>query len=312
MKTTNTNNAQALTKAQQTKADIVAAAAIVADGTENVSVMGETIKFDTIAVGNTTGIADLTQYKNLKNKELSKSFDVIEKFKKTVRLSLIGIGGELARINYTKSYKDDFPKMTFAKFCTDIIGIPKATAYRYIGVYSMCADVTGKVNPDIAALSDAQLRALYASGASYNDVLELANNINANTSTDAVKQLVADLKQSQNETAETAETAETETETTETETETESTEKMVSFKGTIKGMTPLKVPEKVLESTKSLYKYLQEKAPHKLERGATLYDVHKGTVVDYIIVHNETMQDVLTFYYKHGDYNIKDNKENNK
>ena len=307
MKTTNTNNVQALTKAQQTKADIVAAAAIVADGAENVSIMGETVKFDTVAVGNTTGIADLTQYKNLKNKELSKSFDVIEKFKKTVRLSLIGIGGELARINYTKSYKDDFPKMTFAKFCTDIIGIPKATAYRYIGVYSMCADVTGKVNPDIAALSDAQLRALYASGASYNDVLELANNINANTSTDAVKQLVADLKQSQNETV-----AETETETesteTETETETESTEKMVSFKGTIKGMTPLKVPEKVLESAKSLYKYLQEKAPHKLDRGVTLYDVHKGTVVDYIIVHNETMQDVLTFFYKHGDYNIKENK----
>ena len=302
MKTTNTNtntntNTQTLTKAQQTKADIVAAAAIVAvENSENVKVMGETLKFESVEIGNTTGIADLTQYTNLKNKDLSKSFETIEKFKKTVRLSLIGIGGELARINHTKSYRDDFPKMTFAKFCTDIIGIPKATAYRYIGVYSMCADTMGRVNPDIAALSDAQLRALYASGASYNDVLELASGINANTSTDTVKQLVADLKQSQNETE------------TETETETENTEKMVSFKGTLKGMTPLKVPEKVMESAKTLYKYLQEKTPHKLDRGVTLYDVHKGIIVDYIIVHNETMQDVLTFYYKHGEYNIKENK----
>ena len=284
-------NTKVLTKAQQTKAEIAAAAAIVAvEGTDTVKVFGESLKFDSIAIGNTTGIADLTQYTNLKNKSLAQSFSVIEDFKTKVRLSAIGIGGELARINYTKSYKDDFPKMTFAKFCTDIIGIPKATAYRYIGVYSMCADVTGKINPELARLSDAQLRALYAAGASYADAVEIASQINANTTADSIKQLVADTK-SQIETA--------------TETETE-TEKTVSFKGTLKGQSPLKVPEKLLENRKSVYAYLQEKQPHKLEKGATLYDVILGTVVDYIIVHDEKMNSVLTFYYQHGTYNIKD------
>ena len=304
-------NTKVLTKAQQTKAEIAAAAAIVAvEGTDTVKVLGESLKFDSIAIGNTTGIADLTQYTNLKNKSLAQSFSVIEDFKTKVRLSAIGIGGELARINYTKSYKDDFPKMTFSKFCTDIIGIPKATAYRYIGVYSMCADVTGKINPDLARLSDAQLRALYAAGASYADAVEIASQINANTTADSIKQLVADTK-SQIET-ETAETAETETaETAETETETE-TEKTVSFKGTLKGQSPLKVPEKLLENRKSVYAYLQEKQPHKLEKGATLYDVILGTVVDYIIVHDEKMNSVLTFYYQHGTYNIKDSKDENK
>lgn len=305
-------NTKTLSKAQQVKADIAAAAAIVAvEGTDTVKVMGETLKFDNIAIGNTTGIADLTQYTNLKNKSLAQSFSVIEEFKTRVRLSAIGIGGELARINYTKSYKDDFPKMTFAKFCTDIIGIPKATAYRYIGVYSMCADVTGKINPELARLSDAQLRALYAAGASYADAVEIASQINANTTADSIKQLVADTK-SQIET-ETAETAETETAETEAETETETeTEKTVSFKGTLKGQSPLKVPEKLLENRKSVYAYLQEKQPHKLEKGATLYDVILGTVVDYIIVHDEKMNSVLTFYYQHGTYNIKDSKDENK
>ena len=297
-------NTKVLTKAQQTRAEIAAAAAIVAvEGTDNVKVLGESLKFDSIAIGNTTGIADLTQYTNLKNKSLAQSFSVIEDFKTKVRLSAIGIGGELARINYTKSYKDDFPKMTFAKFCTDIIGIPKATAYRYIGVYSMCADVTGKINPELARLSDAQLRALYAAGASYADAVEIASQINANTTADSIKQLVADTKsQIETETAETAETAETE-ETAET------AEKTVSFKGTLKGQSPLKVPEKLLENRKSVYAYLQEKQPHKLEKGATLYDVILGTVVDYIIVHDEKMNSVLTFYYQHGTYNIKDSKD---
>ena len=291
-------NTKVLTKAQQTKAEIAAAAAIVAvEGTDTVKVLGESLKFDSIAIGNTTGIADLTQYTNLKNKSLAQSFSVIEDFKTKVRLSAIGIGGELARINYTKSYKDDFPKMTFAKFCTDIIGIPKATAYRYIGVYSMCADVTGKINPELARLSDAQLRALYAAGASYADAVEIASQINANTTADSIKQLVADTKsQIETETAETAETEET----------AETAEKTVNFKGTLKGQSPLKVPEKLLENRKSVYAYLQEKQPHKLEKGATLYDVILGTVVDYIIVHDEKMNSVLTFYYQHGTYNIKD------
>ena len=300
-------NVKTLTKAQQTKAEIAAAAAIVAvEGTDSVKVMGETLKYETIGAGNTTGIADLTVYKNLKNKSLAQSFSAIEDFKLKVRLSVIGIGGELARINYTKSYKDDFPKMTFSKFCTDVIGLPKATAYRYIGVFSMCADATGKVNPEIARLSDAQLRALYAAGASYAEAAEIAAQINSNTSADSIKQLVADTKsQIETETAETEETAET-AETAETEETEETAEKTVTFKGTLRGQSPLKVPEKLLENRKSVYAYLQEKQPHKLEKGATLYDVILGTVVDYIIVHDEKMNSVLTFYYQHGTYNIKD------
>ena len=62
-------NVKALTKAQQTKAEIAAAAAIVAvEGTDSVKIMGETLKYETVGAGNTTGINDLSVYKNLKNK----------------------------------------------------------------------------------------------------------------------------------------------------------------------------------------------------------------------------------------------------
>ena len=292
-----------MSKNEIIKIDVVGTVMPVAveNKTDVVKVADEEMNFSSIEIGNTTGISDLGQYTNLQSKELAKSFENIEKFKKAVRISVIGIGGELAKINATKSYKKDFPKMTFAKFITDVIGLKKATAYRYMGVYAMCADVTGKPIPELEMLSDSQLRALYESGATKEQAIEIAKDITRDTTKDEIRLLC---EKSQNETE-----TETETETeaeTETETETE-TEKFIIFKSNMKNASPLKVPEKVVNDTKKLKAYLKDNIK-PFSKGVTVYDCIKGGNIDYIIKHDETMSSVMIYFNFHTPY-TKSSKE---
>ena len=280
-----------MSKNEIIKVDVVGAVMpkAVENKTDIVKVADEEMTFSSLEIGNTTGISDLMVYQNLQSKELKKSFENIEKFKKAVRISVIGIGGELAKINATKSYKKDFPKMTFAKFITDVIGLKKATAYRYMGVYAMCADVTGKPIPELEMLSDTQLRALYESGATKEQAIEIAKDITRDTTKDEIRLLC---EKSQNE--------------TETEAETEA-EKFVVFKSNMKNASPLKVPEKIIGDTKKLKAYLKDNIK-PFSKGVTVYDCIKGGNIDYIIKHDDTMSNVMIYFNFHTPY-TKSSKE---
>ena len=254
-------------------------------------------------------ISDLNNYTNLKSKDLAKSFNNIEQAKGLIRLGYITIGRELAYIKESKTYLVDFPEYRnkFEKFVKDIMNIPKTTYHRYVNIYLMCCDTNGNICKPVAALKDSQLQALYKShrNMSAGIILQFIDKITPTTKADEIVKIVNDyFTAAETSQIGTSETSDTDTDTdTDTNTDTTTNVKMISFKGALKGQTPIKVPENIINNQSELFKYLTERQPKTLsDADMTIYDIHIGVVISYIIVHDTEMKNIYTYYYKHGDY----------
>ena len=218
------------------------------------------------------GFADLSQYTNLKNPELEKQFKAINKYRKAIRLSLVHIGGVLFDIQQTKSYKKnakDFGMKTtrFEEFCTKVLGIPKTTAYRYISVYCMCADITGKVDERIACLNNTQLYALAANHVTHDDIVNLLDMVDDITDAETAQKLIQDSAQKLLESKEA-----TSTEVSQSGTETPnkitpdnntmstpaSTDTHIMLKCTTKGGNPIFIPKDVIDLPANICKYIYD------------------------------------------------------
>lgn len=87
-----------------------------------------------------------------KGTEIGNLIDKYNAFGLSAKVSLLEQGGILKQISDKKLYKgmsktfDDFLKAQ---------GVPKASAYRYIGGYKLCCDAFGKVKPEVLKLGSA-------------------------------------------------------------------------------------------------------------------------------------------------------------
>lgn len=94
----------------------------------------------------------MTYADDYKGTEIGNLIDKYNNYGLSAKVSLLEQGGILKQISDKKLYKgmsktfDDFLKAQ---------GIPKASAYRYIGGYKLCCDAFGKVRKEVLALGSA-------------------------------------------------------------------------------------------------------------------------------------------------------------
>ena len=83
----------------------------------------------------------------------------------------------------------------------------------------------------------------------------------------------------------------------------ESAEK-ITFKGAIKGQSNILIPANLKGNKAQIMKYLYKSDIQlpTVEHSELLFEVFCNTVTDYIIIHDKTMNNVLTFFYQHGKY----------
>jgi len=119
------------------------------------------IEIDGVKTSITTkgGVADIliptvTVMEDMKNTVIGKHLTNINKYTGNVRTGLLGIGKELAEIKADCSYKDYNNCKSFESFYKDVLGMKKATVYHYIGVYFLCCNDLGEVNPKALAVGD--------------------------------------------------------------------------------------------------------------------------------------------------------------
>lgn len=94
----------------------------------------------------------MTYADDFKGTEIGNLIDKYNAFGLSAKVSILEQGGILKQISDKKLYKgmtktfDDFLKAQ---------GVPKASAYRYIGGYKLCCDAFGKVKPEVIKLGSA-------------------------------------------------------------------------------------------------------------------------------------------------------------
>lgn len=114
---------------------------------------GEAITVKADKIFNDKEILPLMTYADdYKGTEIGNLIDKYNAFGLSAKVSLLEQGGILKQISDKKLYKgmtktfDDFLKAQ---------GVPKASAYRYIGGYRLCCDAFGKVKPEVIKLGSA-------------------------------------------------------------------------------------------------------------------------------------------------------------
>lgn len=296
---------------------------IIEDGDKSISI--DSKDAEKLGIENSTGIASLAEYSNIKNKSLSRAFSNIEKYKFAIRKSVCLIGRELFNIRRDKLYKDDYKELgmstkSFDEFCKKVLGIPKTSAYRYIWVYSMCADAKGNVDDRILKLTNTQLFALQKAGATYSNIIalleelppEVENPALIETKVNELKESLENSETSQNETitadgqtvedGQTATTADGQTATNADDTA--NIEHAIKFKCSISKMPPIIIPESNCASANLIYDYMTKSAYEVggYNKEDLIFDVVGTAVMMYIIVHSTDCKLMLTYYYKSGKY----------
>ena len=254
------------------------------------------------------GFKDLTTYTNLNNPVLEKQIAKIQKYRADIRLSLVNIGGVLFDIRNSGSYKKSLKDLgikskDFAVFCKEFFGLPKTTTYRYIGVYTMAADITGKVDNRIALLSNSQLYALYGAKVSHDDIIALLDKI------DGVND-IKELETAINDGVKALTTTET-SETTETPETTENgidihkpIEDSIMYKCTIKNSTPIFIPKSALTSHEiwnDITNYIMNETTYNFpncKHNEIQIAVAYTETADFIIISDNTNKNILTYYHK--------------
>lgn len=114
---------------------------------------GKTLVVKADSIFNDKEILPLMTYADdYKGTEIGNLIDKYNAFGLSAKVSLLEQGGILKQISDKKLYKgmsktfDDFLKAQ---------GVPKASAYRYIGGYKLCCDAFGKVKPEVLKLGSA-------------------------------------------------------------------------------------------------------------------------------------------------------------
>ena len=114
---------------------------------------GEAVTVKADKIFNDKEILPLMTYADdYKGTEIGNLIDKYNAFGLSAKVSLLEQGGILKQISDKKLYKgmtktfDDFLRAQ---------GVPKASAYRYIGGYKLCCDAFGKVKPEVIKLGSA-------------------------------------------------------------------------------------------------------------------------------------------------------------
>lgn len=285
---------------------------------ENALVINETKLTEKDFAFKEDGFADLTQYTNLKNPELEKQFKAINKYRKAIRLSLVHIGGVLFDIQQTKSYKKnakDFGMKTtrFEEFCTKVLGIPKTSAYRYIAVYTMCADITGKVDERIACLNNTQLYALAANHVTHDDIVNLLDMVDDITDAETAQKLIQDNAQKLIETKEavSAETSQSGTAESKKSTPDSNTltnipaekDTHIMLKCTTKGGNPIFIPREVADRPEHICNYIYSETDYTFENckheniivHASWSYSGNGHAYLCVVIHDDNNKNCLTY-----------------
>lgn len=270
------------------------------------------------------GFADLTKYTNLNNPELEKQFKLINKYRKGIRINLVHIGGVLFDIQQNKTYKKnakDFGMKSnrFEEFCSKVLGISKTSAYRYIAVYCMCADITGKIDERVACLNASQLYALAANKVTHSDIVGILDTIDDITDTKTAETLLAGaaqklIEEKQIENAKTAETSQSGTENTKTITPNNNSmttpynsDTHVMFKCTIKGGNPLFIPRELIKRPMDVVNYIYDETDYTFETckheniiANASWGGRPGGEYIYlaIVIHDDNNKNCLTYLYK--------------
>ena len=259
--------------------------------------------------------------------EFKRVLEGLDKARFMIRLGIVNIGKQIFILNSSRMYKKYAGQLglkdkTFDTFCADFLKIPVSTAYRYMDVYRICSDLKGNIDKRIVALTDTQLYALRNAGAKYADICGLLDTIELYESepskipalvekvrADAEKR-TADEKKSKKK-SKVSDLSGTiidavSTDSTDSTDSTESTE-MIRYKGAIKGQSAISIPVNLKGNKTGIMQYLMKSDIQlgNVEHKNLVFEVFCNTVTDYIIVHDTEMNNILTFYYKHGDYQKK-------
>ena len=158
------------------------------------------IEIDGVKTSITTkgGVADIliptvTVMDDMKNTVIGKHLLNINKYTGNVRTGLLGIGKELAEIKADGSYRDYNKCKSFEQFYKDVLGMKKATVYHYIGVYFLCCNDLGEVNPKALAVGDVAVNKAARCGVdrqNFQKLVEYADKENKTLTSDNLIEMI--------------------------------------------------------------------------------------------------------------------------